>query len=138
MIRRIRALAVDLGFSGWLWHRYEIWICVPTEDGRRTMSEFYDNNGRKFTRQAGARAALGMTWEAPYRIELVDLGSGRHEVVKESVPAPTPLTVRPDLLAWVDARRPNPTAHSKRYLRGWDACRDALKAGLDKERVVRR
>lgn len=89
MIGVARKIAVCWGFSGWFLARYEVWITEPAgpdKPGRFYMVSFFPASAqtRKFTRRQAVRCADGLKLPSNgSRAELVDLGSGRHTVLRE-------------------------------------------------------
>lgn len=134
-IRQVcRRLAMDLGYSGWGFHRYEVWISQPGTD----LWFWPEGMHRKATR----RAALGFAWRvrlAPgARIELVNLGSGRHELIRESLRAPVKIDlelIRANVLSYIDSMAPGDKLRYTRggFSQGYADCRKVVDAAFDRQ-----
>lgn len=133
--RWIKDLAVDLGFSGWLWRRYEVWVKEPST--RRpelwVKAEHFNGGGRGFTRRAAIRFAWQLSDAPPFRVELVNLATGKHELVRESVVKPEVdfEAVKREVLRHLDELAPGITTNW-RYRQGFADCREGVKRAFQR------
>lgn len=79
----MKRLAMKLRFSGWFIRRYEVWTTRPTKSGTFSMDSYFPHRGKKFTKRGARRFGDRLKLRAKgCRVERVDLGTGKHEVLR--------------------------------------------------------
>ncbi|HEX7246396.1 MAG TPA: hypothetical protein VF245_12625 [Solirubrobacterales bacterium] len=131
--RRVaRKLAMDLGYSGWGFHRWEVWIQEPGTD----LWFWPETMHRKATRRAALRFAWRVRLAPGARIELVNLGNGRHELVRESVELPPDVDLnllRTNVLSYIDRVAPGRRFPLPGFRKGYADCRKVVDAAFDRQ-----
>lgn len=115
---------MDLGYSGWGLHRYEVWF----KSRDLGLTYWPESPIRKATRQAALRMALNAALPKGTSIELVNLATGKHEVVRESVVEPEVdfEAVKANVLSYIDRVAPGKLLRGGSYRKGYEDCRKVV------------